>query len=188
MQSPDPHNVTRMLQSAREGEASAFQSLLPVVYSELGALAARLFTSERKDHTLQPTALVHEAWMKLVGRLGSIEDRTHFFAIASQAMRQVLIDHARGRSRIKRGGHVERVALADSLGPVDSVGIDLVDLDDLLTHLTTLNPRHGRVVELRIFGGLTIAETASFLDVSDTTVERDWLMAKAWLRTKLGDS
>ncbi|MBL4770484.1 MAG: sigma-70 family RNA polymerase sigma factor [Planctomycetes bacterium] len=188
MQPPDPQTITQMLQNARGGEDSAFQALLPVVYSELGALAERLFSSERRDHTLQPTALIHEAWMKLVGHIDAIEDRTHFFAIASQAMRQVLIDHARGRSRLKRGGHVEQVTLSDSLNFGASVGIDLVDLDDMLTHLTTLNPRHGRVVELRIFGGLTIAETASFLDVSDTTVERDWLMAKAWLRTKLGDS
>ncbi|MFT5289857.1 MAG: RNA polymerase sigma-70 factor (ECF subfamily) [Planctomycetota bacterium] len=185
MQTPDPKTLTRMLQSAREGEESAVQSLLPVVYSELRALAGRLFSGERKEHTLQPTALIHEAWMKLVGHMDSIDDRAHFFAIASQAMRQVLTDHARGLATQKRGGHYERIALGEGLGALDAAEIDLVDLDDSLSRLTKLNPRHGRVVELRILGGLTIAEAAKVLEVSDNTIERDWLMAKAWLRTEL---
>lgn len=182
----DPQTITRVLQGARQGDASALQSLLPLVYEELGALAARLFSAERKDHTLQPTALIHEAWMKLEGHIDSIEDRAHFFAIASQAMRRVLTDHARGLARLKRGGHAGRVTLGNGLGALEDSDTDLVDLDDSLSRLTTLNPRHARVVELRILGGLTIAESARILDVSDTTVERDWLMAKAWLRTELG--
>lgn len=185
MQPKDPQTLTRMLQSARAGEASALESLLPVVYSELGALAALIFSRERKDHTLQPTALIHEAWMKLIGHMDSIEDRAHFFAIASQAMRQVLTDHARGLARLKRGGLVERVALGDGLGVLGAADVDLVDLDDSLSRLTKLNPRHARVVELRILGGLTIPEAAQVLEVSVTTIERDWLMAKAWLRTEL---
>lgn len=188
MQTPDldPRTVTRMLQRAREGEVHALDSLLPLVHDELGQLAARLFSRERREHTLQPTALIGEAWMKLAGNLGSVDDRAHFFAIASQAMRQVLADHARGLARIKRGGQAHRVALVDELGALDSAGIDLVDLDDSLSRLAELNARHGRVVELRVLGGLTIAETAKVLGVSDTTIERDWLMAKAWLRTELG--
>lgn len=186
MDSADAQTITRMLQSVRGGEDAAAQSLVPLVYGELAALAARVFSGERKGHTLQPTALIHEAWLKIAGHIDSIEDRTHFFAIASQAMRQVLVDHARGRSRLKRGGQMGRVTLAAGFGAVDSSGIDLVDLDDSLSRLTLLNARHARVVELRILGGLTIAEAAEVLGVSETTVERDWLMAKAWLRTELG--
>ena len=186
MDSTDPRTLTRMLQSARGGDDGALEALLEAVYAELGGVAARLFSKERKNHTLQPTALIHEAWMKLEAHIEKVEDREHFFAIASQAMRQVLTDYARGRLREKRGGQMERVALGGTLGALGAAEIDLVDLDDSLTRLATLHPRHGRVVELRILGGLTIAEVANVLAVSDTTVERDWLMAKAWLRTELG--
>lgn len=185
MQPTDPKTLTRMLESARSGEAAALDDLLGAVYSDLGAVAARQFSAERKEHTLQPTALIHEAWMKLERHIDVIEDRLHFFAIASQAMRQVLADHARRRARAKRGGQVERVALSPEFGAADSAEFDLVDLDDTLERLTKLNARHGRIVELRVFGGLTIAETASMLEVSAATVDRDWLMAKAWLRTEL---
>ncbi len=185
MDSIDPKTLTRMLQGARGGDDGALEVLLGAVYAELGEVAARLFSKERKDHTLQPTALIHEAWMKLEAHIGGLEDRAHFFAVASQAMRQVLADHARGRLRQKRSGQHDRVALGGTFGALGAVEIDLVDLDDTLSRLSKLHPRHGRVVELRVLGGLTIAEVASALGVSDTTVERDWLMAKAWLRTEL---
>lgn len=180
-----PETITRLLRSIRSGEEGAAASLLPIVYSELGVLADQLFSKERAGHTLQPTALIHEAWVKLAGHLHAIDDRTHFFAIASQAMRQVLTDHARGAARQKRGGGCKRVTLCDDLGAQNATGFDLVELDDSLARLTLLNPRHSRVVELRILGGLTIAETAEVLRVSDKTIERDWFMVKAWMRTEL---
>lgn len=189
MTSADPQTVTRLLQGVRGGDASAGASLAPLIYGELGSLAAQLFAKERHEHTLQPTALIHEAWVKLVGHLGRIEDRRHFFALASQAMRQVLADHARGAARLKRGGGRPGVTLDSQLGVGRGVGpgaaVDLVDLDDSLTRLAHLNARHARVVELRVLGGLTIAETAASLGVSEKTIERDWFMAKAWLRTEL---
>jgi len=187
MSSHDPSTITRLLQSAREGEAAASATLLPLVYGELGNLAARIFSSERRDHTLQPTALVHEAWVKLAGHIDSIEDRTHFFAVASQAMRQVLVDHARGKSRLKRGSGFRQVTLS-GIGLEAQGAFDLVDLNDSLSQLYTLNERHAQVVELRILGGLTINEVADFLGVSHATIERDWLMAKAWLRVELAPS
>lgn len=185
MTSADPQTITRLLHGVRGGDASAGAALVPLIYAELGSLAARLFARERREHTLQPTALIHEAWVKLVGHLGRIDDRQHFFALASQAMRQVLADHARGAARLKRGGGRPGVTLDGRLGAGPGAAVDLIDLDDSLTRLARLNPRHARVVELRVLGGLTIAETAAALDVSDKTVERDWFMAKAWLRTEL---
>jgi RNA polymerase sigma-70 factor (ECF subfamily) len=185
MTSADPRTFTRLLRGARGGDASAGESLVPLIYAELGSLAAQLFAREPRRHTLQPTALVHEAWVKLVGHLGRIEDRGHFFALASQAMRQVLADHARRAATVKRGGRRPVVTLDGSLA-AGAGAVDVVDLDDSLTRLAALNPRHARVVELRVLGGLTIAETAAALEVSDKTVERDWFMARAWLRTELG--
>ena len=182
---PDSHTITLLLQGARAGEISASEALLPIVYAELGNLARALFSNERRNHTLQPTALIHEAWVKLAGHIDGMENRGHFFALASQAMRQVLNDHARRRSRQKRAAGREQVTLAGPLAAKHSEGIDLVDFDDSLTRLAKLNERHARVVELRILGGLTIAETAEVLGVSHFTVEGDWFTAKSWLRTEL---
>lgn len=183
---PDPQTVTRLLHGVRAGEAPAIQELLPVVYDELRGLARALFSDERRAHTLQPTALVHEAWMKLGSHLDGVEDRRHFFALASRAMRQVLADHARQRSRQKRGSVRQRVTLDTSLAAAGSAQVDLVDLDDSLARLASLNERHARVVELRLLGGLTIADTADVLGISHATVEADWFTAKAWLRSELG--
>ena len=185
MDPPAPDTLTRLLQSARAGEAEASASLLALTYGELGQLARAHFSAQRADHTLQPTALVHEAWLKLAAHLEGIEDRRHFFAIASRAMRQVLADHARTRNRAKREGNRPRLTLDQAIGEADTAAIDLVDLDDSLRRLAELNERHARVVELRIFGGLTIAETAAELGVSHDTVEKAWFMAKAWLHTEL---
>lgn len=183
--SPDPKAVTRLLSQLRSGEQDAASRLLPHVYDELQRIARAQFSAERGDHTLQPTALVHEAWLKLAGHLNRVEDRRHFYAIASQAMRQVLADHARHRGRQKRGDGRARVTLDVRWSEASSPSIDLLELDDLLRRLEVLNPRHARVVELRILGGLTIAEAAESINVSPTTVEADWVTARAWLRTKL---
>ncbi len=178
----DPNTVTRLLQRVRAGEESAETSLLDLVYDELRGVASAIFAGERAGHTLQPTAVVHEAWLKLESHLDRVTDRVHFFAISSRAMRRILIDHSR-RARA-RGSKLERVTLSGKLGEAAD-GIDLVDLSDLLDRLSNLNARHAQVVELRFLGGLTIPETAEVLGVSHGTVETDWVMARSWLRTQL---
>lgn len=184
----DARTVTLWLERARQGNAEAPTELLELVYEELRSLAAGVFSRERAGHTLQPTALVHEAWLRISPELERVEDRVHFFALASTVMRRVLIDHERRRRRIKRGGSWARITLDDHLGALSTAGIDLIELDDLLERLSELHARHARVVELRVFGGLTIAETSEVLGVSDSTVENDWFVARAWLRTKLASA
>jgi len=188
MSVPDPHSITHLLKNARSDEAGAAESLLSFVYDDLRGIARAVFARERHGHTLQPTALIHEAWLKVAGQLDGIEDRRHFFVVASRAMRQVLTDHARRVKRDKRGGRRLRVTLDEgaSVGTAANEGVDLVDLDDSLTRLSILNERHASVVELRVLGGLSIAETAEALGVSRGTVQSDWLTAKSWLRVELG--
>jgi len=183
-------DVTRILSAIEQGDPSAAEQLLPLVYDELHALARGIFSDQRGDHTLQPTALVHEAWLKLAGSLGDLEGRRHFFVLASRAMRQVLTDYARGQLRQKRGGGRHQVTLEADLAaaPAAVREVDLVALDDSLCRLAELNERHARVVELRFLGGLTIDETADVLGVSHGTIESDWAMAKAWLRSELDSS
>lgn len=181
----DHKTVTKLLRDVRSGEEQATESLLAIVYDELRAVASALFANERSGHTLQPTALVHEAWLKLAPHLDHVEDRVHFFAIASRAMRRILIDHGRRARRQKRGAGRKRVTFDEQGSWPKPEGIDLVDLGEVLARLATLNDRHARVVDLRILGGLTIPETAQVLGVSHTTVEADWFMAKSWLRTEL---
>ena len=181
----DPKTVTQLLQRVRIGDTEAASSLLPLVYDELRSLALAVFSGERLGHTLQPTALIHESWMKLAGGLGGVHDRKHFFAIAARAMGQVLTDHARTQQRQKRGGSRNRVTLDEQLMTGHVEGPDLFDLEDSMQRLAALNQRHARVVELRIFGGLTVPETAEILQVSTATVERDWFVARAWLRREL---
>lgn len=178
--------VTRLIGRVRAGEAAAADSLLSFVYAELRDLAGAVFSGQRSGHTLQPTALVSEAWMKIAGHLDAVEDRVHFYAIAGRAMRQVLIDHARTAGRQKRGGEHRGIRLHEGLGTDDAEGPDLVDFTDSLERLAALNERHARVVELRFLGGLTIAEAARILEISPTTVEEDWFTARAWLRAELG--
>ena len=178
----------------RSGDASALDDLLPRVYDELRALADAYMRRERAGHTLQPTALVHEAFLRLL-RLppGSVQNRVHFFALAAQAMRRILADHARRHRAAKRGGNAVRVPLevieggaggvAAAAGGTQDVAAD--DLDAALEDLAKLDERQARVVELRFFGGLSIEETAEVLGVSAATVKRDWLVARAWLHREL---
>ena len=159
--------------------------MLDLAYRELHDLARLRMARESEAHTLQATALVHEAWLKLGSHLGKLEDRTHFYAIASRAMRQVLTDHARERRREKRGGARLRVTLIDSLAESRETGFDLLDLEAALDRLADLHPRHAEVVQLRFLGGLSIAEVAGLLGVSQSTIESDWTTARTWLRRRL---
>jgi RNA polymerase sigma factor (TIGR02999 family) len=180
-----PTDVTAILQDWRQGNAEALPRLLEAVYAELRRLARHYLSQERAGHTLQPTALVHEAYMKLVDQRVSWQNRAHFFAVAAQAMRRVLVDHARSHLAQKRGGAQERVTLsaAEALGTAPEV--DLVALDTALEKLGRLDPRQSQIVELRYFGGLTNEETAEALGISPATVKREWTVAKAWLRNAL---
>ncbi len=185
MPSHDETPITRLLQSARCGASNASDELLPLVYDQLHQIANRIFADERLGHTLQPTALVHEAWVKLASGIQAAEDRHHFFVIASRAMRRVLTDHARRVKCQKRGDGRKRVTLDTDFGSEAGGTLDLLDLEDTLRRLGELNARHAQVVELRILGGLTIQEAAEALGVSHKTVENDWFMARAWLRRAL---
>ena len=185
---PTPtHTVTRLLEEARRGDAAAIDRLLPLLYSELHAIAARHMRGERPGHTLQPTALVHEAFLRLVGGTpATFDDRAHFLRAASQAMRRVLVDHARARNAAKRGGAL-RVTLDEGVAGADDGAVDLLVLDDALSRLAAAEPRWAQVVELRYFAGLEVPEVAEALGISTATVKRDWRFARAWLARALGD-
>ncbi len=181
----DPSSdVTRMLRDWSAGDASAADRLLPVVYGELHRLAASYLRRERTGHTLQSTALVNEAWMKLADQSAPWQNRAHFLGVAAQAMRRILVDHARKKSAQKRGGHEARVTLADVAAP-DGGLVDLVQLDEALERLAALDPRQAKMVTMRFFAGLTVEETAEALGVSEKTVKREWAAAKAWLHREL---
>ena len=188
MATESPRDLQGFLEAASRGEAGAADELLPHVYDHLRALAGKLMRGERKGHTLQPTALVHEAFVRLM-RDTSVQwtDRAWFLAIAARAMRHILIEHARKRNAGRRGGgEWARVTLDDKLElHADSPGAEILDLHAALEELARLHERLARVVELRFFGGLTIAETAHVLGVSDSTIEADWVMARTWLATRL---
>ena len=184
---PLPDDLTRLLLAWRDGEPGALDRLAPLVYDELRRQARRQLHGERAGHTLQPTALVHEAFLRLVEqRRAQWQNREQFFAVASRAMRRVLVDHARARMAAKRGDGQTLVALDEARAPSASPGVDVLALDRALDRLAGLDPRQARVVELRYFGGLTAPETAAALDVSLATVNRDWAMARAWLFRELG--
>lgn len=179
-------DVTQLLHDWIDGRQDALDRLLPEVYAELRRLAASYLRRERPDHSLQATALVHEAFLKLVDqRAVRWQSRAHFFGIAAQMMRRILVDHARARRSDKRGGTARRLPLDEALAVAESRDIDLVALDDALTRLATLDPRQSKLVELRFFGGLTMEETADVLGISPATVGREWTAAKAWLHTAL---
>lgn len=181
--------VTHLLGRLRDGEVTAVDQLLPLVYDELRGLAGAAFARQGRAHTLQPTALVHEAWIKLCGKLDSLGNRQHFLVVAGKAMRQVIADHARSRGAIKRGGQRERVILDDSVPAADgSQGFDLVELNDCLEGLARRSARQAQVAELRLFSGLSMDEAAEVLDLSPRSIDAEWAMAKAWLRRELAGS
>lgn len=183
-----PDTVTGLLQDWGRGDTAALDRLVPLVYGELRRLAASFLARERPDHTLQPTAVVHEAYLRLVDqRSVSVQDRSHFLAIAARVMRQILVDHARSRNAAKRGGGRPTLALDDTVlsGERDA---ELVALDQALSSLGALDERQSRIVELRFFGGLSIEETANAVGVSPATVKREWESARAWLRREMGAS
>ncbi len=185
---PDPVSgeVTLLLARAGQGDADAASRLLEIVYSELRELAGGYARAQRAGHTLQATALVNEAFLKLVhGGPPAWNDRAHFFAVAATAMRQVLTDHARARAAQKRGGAWEKVTFSGLEDDAGDDGVELLALDDALAQLQAFDPRKHRVVELRFFGGLTVEEVARFLDLSTTTVESEWRAARAWLAVRL---
>lgn len=182
-----PGEVTRLLRRIDGGDREAVGDLLPLVYDELRALAAARLTGERTDHTLQPTALVHEAWLRLNARSRSNwADRKHFFRAAAAVMRHILVDHARQRRRLKRGGGAESVPFDDQLAVFEERAIDLIALDEALSKLEAISPRQTDVIELRFFGGFTTKETADMLGVCERTAKADWSMARAWLLREIG--
>ena len=186
---PTPARVTDLLAAWSNGDRDALSRLLPLVYGELQQVARRYLRAERPNHTLQPTALVHEAYEKLVGQdRTQWQNRAHFFAIAAEIMRRILVDHARKGQVGKRGGGAVRVALEESAAVEDRRDVEVLSLDELLTSLTKLDPRQARIVELRYFGGLSIEETAKALEISPATVKREWTVARAWLFRKMTQS
>ncbi|TMQ54829.1 MAG: sigma-70 family RNA polymerase sigma factor [Candidatus Eisenbacteria bacterium] len=181
-----PGEVTRILRAWGKGDQQALEKLMPVVYGELRRLAQHYLRRERPDHTLQATALVHEAYLRLVDqRAVTWQNRAHFFGVAAQLMRRILVDHARRHHAAKRGGTALKVSLNDVVLAAEERAEDLVALDDALNRLAAMDPRQGRVVELRLFGGLTVEETAEVLRISPATVKREWTTAKAWLSREI---
>jgi RNA polymerase sigma factor (TIGR02999 family) len=174
--------VTVLLNNLKKGNEEAASKLVPLIYAEMRRLAGAYMRRERPDHTLQPTALVHEAYLRLVEqRSVDWQSRAHFMGIAAQVMRRILIDHARGRLRQKRGAGKQNVQLEEGWAFSADKSSSLIKLDDALTELAERDPRQAKIVELRFFGGLTVEETAKLLDISPKTVKRDWAVAKAWL-------
>jgi RNA polymerase sigma-70 factor, ECF subfamily len=180
-----PGDVSQLLRAWRDGDQGALQKLTPIVYSELRRLARRYMLGERAGHSLQTTALVNEAYIRLVDyKRMQWQNRAHFFAVSAQLMRRILVDHARRRN-LKRGGGLKRVSLEDTAILGDERGEDLVALDDAMNRLAKLDPRKVQVVEMRFFGGLSVEETAEVLKISAVTVMRDWSTARAWLYREL---
>ncbi len=189
MSEAQSHEVTAVLRRVADGDRGAAAELFNAVYAELHAQADRCFRHERRDHTLQPTALVHEAYLKLVNQQGvRWNDRAHFFAVAATVMRHILVSHAVARNTAKRGGRRGRTPLSQVVIAADSRSIDLIALDEALKRLAMLDERQSRIVELRFFGGLTNREVAETLGVSLRTVEGEWHLAKAWLLREIRDA
>ena len=181
-----PEGITQLLVDWGNGDQAALERLMPLVYAELRRLATNYLRRERTGHTLQPTALVNEAYLKLVGQKNAKwQNRAHFFAISAQLMRRILVDYARSRNYLKRGGGMPKVSLSEAAGVSVERAADFVALDDALESLAAIDPRKSRIVELRFFGGLSVEETAEVLDVSPRTIKRDWSLAQAWLHREL---
>lgn len=182
---PDNGEITRLLQA---GDGESLERLLPLVYGELKTLASSLFQNEREDHTLQPTALVHEAYLKLIRETNvSWQNRAHFFGIAANSMRQILVNHAKAHRRQKRGGGRTFITLDDSAGFTEPRNVDILALNEALVMLKELDARQAKIVELRFFGGLTLKETATVMEISTASVSREWEMARAWLYRQLNE-
>ncbi len=179
-------DVTQLLSKAQRGDENALNELLPLVYNELRRVAANQLKSERGDHTLQATALVHEAYLRLLEQKEvDWRNRAHFFSIASEMMRRILVNYAIQRNAKKRGDGATKIALDEAVSFANQRDFDLVSLDDALKNLAKFDEKQAKIVELRFFGGLTIEETAEVLEISDSTVKREWRMAKAWLKSQL---
>jgi len=177
-----PIEFTQLLVNWRNGDKSALDQMTPVVYEELRRLARFFLAAERSDHTLQPTALVHEAYVRLVDQHAvDWKNRAHFLGVAASMMRRILINHARARQAAKREGFTQAISLEDALGVFTNPRIDILALNRALQELTEMDPQQGRVVELRYFGGLTIEETAEVMEISPATVKREWSTARLWL-------
>jgi RNA polymerase sigma factor (TIGR02999 family) len=186
MSAPSKNEVSQLLVDWRSGDKAALDKLIPLVHQELRRLARHYLRGERIGHTLQPTALVNEAYLRLIDyRDIQWQNRAHFFAVAAQLMRRILVDHARSRNYAKRGGAQQKLSLSKADRFANKRDVDLVALDDALKTLAAMNEQQSRLVELRFFGGLTIEETAEVLGVSHATVERDWAVARAWLRREI---
>jgi RNA polymerase sigma-70 factor (ECF subfamily) len=189
MESSEPHDVTALLTEWRQGRAGALDRLIPLVYAELRKVAGAQLRRERAGHSLQATALVHEAYLRLVNvNRMTLESRAHFMAVAARLMRQILVDHARRRLRSKRGGGAMTVSLDGlwpAVNPVGPANIDVLALDEALGELASFDAQQCRIVEMRFFAGLTIDEAADALGISTATVEREWAVAKAWLYAQL---
>ncbi len=189
MPTPSTHEVTQLLLDWSDGDQAAFDALMPLVYDELRQMAHRYMSRERPGHTLQTTALVSEAYLRLVDQKRvHWQNRAHFFAVAAQAMRRILIDYARKQSYAKRGGGAPKISLEEAAVMSQERAADLVALDQALITLASLDPQQSRVVELRFFGGLTIEETAEVLRLSVDMVKREWATAKAWLSREMSNS
>ena len=186
MEHPPPSEVSLLLQEWRNGDSKALDALLPVVYKELRRLAHVHLQKERPDHTLQSAALVHEAYLRLIGLSApQWESRTHFFAIAAQLMRQILVDYARRHTAKKRGGSLGKVSLNDATTASRRKDVDVIALDDALETLAKIDPRQSRVVELRFFAGLSLQEISDAMEIAPATVQRDWTAARAWLHREI---
>jgi RNA polymerase sigma factor (TIGR02999 family) len=186
MPTPNSHEVTQLLQAWSEGDQAALEQLMPLVYDELHRLAKRYMHRERGLQTLQTTALIHEAYLRLMDQQeAQWQNRAHFFAVAATLMRRILVDHARARQFQKRGGDTQRVTFDEALAVSDERAAEVVALDEALTALAEFDARKSRMVELRFFGGLSIEETAVVLQVSPGTVMRDWTLAKTWLQREI---
>jgi RNA polymerase sigma-70 factor (ECF subfamily) len=186
MSTPAPKEITQLLLAWSQGDRSALDRLIPQVYEELRRLAKRYMGQERAGHALQTTALVNEAYLRLIDASQvRWQNRAHFFAVSAQLMRRILVDFARSQRNLKRGGEARQVSLDEALVVSEETGADLVALDDALSALEALDPRQSQVVELRFFGGLSVEETAEVLKVSPTTARRDWTLARAWLYREL---
>jgi len=186
---PSKTNTTAALANARRGDAVAAGRLVQSIYDQLRALAEAYLRNERRDHTLEPAALVHEAYLRLIDQAETDwNDRSHFLALSAEMMRRVLVDHARRRLAVKRGGERQRVTLSGIAEPAGSQNIEVLALEDALGRLHALDPRQAKIVELRFYGGLTNKEVASQLGLSESTVEKQWRFTKAWLLRELAAS